>query len=215
MGEQTSETFRAVVGYDFSNQSDRALKRAIWMTGPLTDAEIHVVAALDKRHHHFKAPNVPETFEGTEEIRQRVLREVDIVLADFETKSARIFVHTRIDNAADAILEVAAEVHADMIFVGPHSKSGIKRMFVGSVSAKVTRDASCPVVVIREIKYDEESPGISPEPPCAACLKVRNESEGQTWWCEAHDHEPPYESPLTKAHHNPEGKHHMIWPYHR
>ena len=213
MSEQ--KPFRAVVGYDFSKQSNRALERAIWLAGALPRADVHIVAALDRRHHHFKAPNVPKTFEGAEEVRSRVHREAEAILEGHKPRGLELFVHTRIADAGDAIIEVAAEVHADLIFVGPHSQKGLKRMFVGSVSHKVVRDASCPVMVVRETKYDEESPGFAPEPPCPQCVKMRGETNGESWWCQHHDHDPPYESPLRSAHHDPEGSHHFVWPYHR
>lgn len=215
MTNNASQPFRAVVGYDFSKQSDRALEQALWIASALPHAQIHLVAAVDKKHHHYMAPNVPDTFEGTEEVRARVLKEAEEMLESFSPKKVQLFVHTRIEDAADAILEVAVEVHADMIFVGPHSKTGIQRMFVGSVSEKVVKNSSCPVMVVRETKYDEESPGMGPEPPCPRCVKVRQETHGETWWCDLHDHKPPYESPMRSSHHDPEGSHHFIWPYHR
>jgi nucleotide-binding universal stress UspA family protein len=37
---------------------------------------------------------------------------------------------------------------ADVIVVGSHGRTGVKRLFLGSVSERVVRHATCPVLVI-------------------------------------------------------------------
>ena len=208
--------FRVVVGYDFSSQAHMALERAVWLSGGFDVAEVHAVSAVDWRHHDPMAPEVASTFEGTEELRNRVLNDAETILSEFKPRSIKVFVHTRIGNAADAILEVAGEVRADMILVGTHSKRGVARLFLGSVSERVVREAHCPVIVIRETHYDPDAPGIGPEPPCRRCLEVRRESGGEIWWCDLHDHSPPYPSPLTASYrHDPETSQRFAWPYSR
>jgi nucleotide-binding universal stress UspA family protein len=59
-------------------------------------------------------------------------------------------VHEAIEegDAADAICLEAKKVGADAIVVGSHGRTGLKRMFFGSVSERVVRHAPCPVLVI-------------------------------------------------------------------
>lgn len=49
-----------------------------------------------------------------------------------------------------AILEMAAEWPADAIVVGSHSRKGLDRLLLGSVSYNVVRHAPCSVEVVRE-----------------------------------------------------------------
>lgn len=51
---------------------------------------------------------------------------------------------------ADTILQVAEDGKFDLIVMGTHGRTGLKRMILGSVAEKVTRRASCPVLTIRE-----------------------------------------------------------------
>jgi nucleotide-binding universal stress UspA family protein len=51
---------------------------------------------------------------------------------------------------ASEIVRYAEDVHADLIVIGTHGRSGIKRVFVGSVAEGVLRSASVPVVTVRE-----------------------------------------------------------------
>lgn len=52
--------------------------------------------------------------------------------------------------AAGEILAKAKEVGADVIVMGTHGRSGMKRLLVGSVAESVLRRATVPVVVVRD-----------------------------------------------------------------
>lgn len=50
----------------------------------------------------------------------------------------------------DEILRAAQHAKADVIVMGTHGRTGLRRLFVGSVAESVLRNASCPVVAVRE-----------------------------------------------------------------
>jgi len=47
-----------------------------------------------------------------------------------------------------AVLEVADDVHADLIVMGTHGRSGFEHVLLGSITEKVLRKATCPVMAI-------------------------------------------------------------------
>jgi nucleotide-binding universal stress UspA family protein len=47
------------------------------------------------------------------------------------------------------IVSAAEAEHADMIVVGSHGRGAVGRLFLGSVSEHVVRNAPCPVLVVR------------------------------------------------------------------
>ncbi len=53
------------------------------------------------------------------------------------------------DDAAQKILEVAARMHCDAIFMASHRKSKLTQLFVGSSTQKVLAHAKVPVMVFR------------------------------------------------------------------
>lgn len=59
-------------------------------------------------------------------------------------------VHGRIEsgNAAEHIVAAAADGF-DLVVMGTHGRTGIARLFMGSVAERVVRLASCPVLTIR------------------------------------------------------------------
>lgn len=111
--------------------------------------------------------------------------------------------HVAIGNPAQEILQMAARIEADVIFIGSHGRRGIERLLLGSVAERVVRSASCPVVVIRDKDYrDALAPGI--EPPCPDCLAAQRATAGKTPWCARHAEKHPvahvhYEQPETFA----------------
>jgi nucleotide-binding universal stress UspA family protein len=54
----------------------------------------------------------------------------------------------RTGEAHDVILQVAEEVHADLIVMGTHGRHGIRRLLLGSVAEAIVRTASCPVLTM-------------------------------------------------------------------
>ncbi len=60
-------------------------------------------------------------------------------------------VETRVieGNPGIALCELAKEVSAEAIVIGPHGHGGVRRALLGSVSDYVVRHAECPVVTVR------------------------------------------------------------------
>jgi nucleotide-binding universal stress UspA family protein len=49
----------------------------------------------------------------------------------------------------DAIVKLAAEQAVDMIIMGSHGRTGLRRLLMGSVTEKVIGNACCPVMVVK------------------------------------------------------------------
>jgi nucleotide-binding universal stress UspA family protein len=69
-------------------------------------------------------------------------------LAQLEIPDNSIQVERRFEEGTPAqqILNVAAEVDADLIVMGTHGRTGLSRWLLGSVAEQVMRKAPCPVV---------------------------------------------------------------------
>ena len=52
-------------------------------------------------------------------------------------------------SAAESIVRTAVEENADLIVVGSHGRTGVARLMVGSVAAKVVAQSTVPVLVAR------------------------------------------------------------------
>jgi nucleotide-binding universal stress UspA family protein len=57
--------------------------------------------------------------------------------------------HLLLGPAADAIVDVAAEINAGLIVIGSRGLAGFKRLLMGSVSEAAVHHTACPVLVVR------------------------------------------------------------------
>ena len=52
--------------------------------------------------------------------------------------------------AAEEIVLIASQEHADLIVIATHGSTGFERLMFGSVAEKVVRLAACPVLTVRK-----------------------------------------------------------------
>jgi nucleotide-binding universal stress UspA family protein len=96
----------------------------------------------------------------------------------------QIVLHSAYGDAASQIVELAARVRAEAVYVGTHGRTGITRLFLGSVAESVVRASPTSVIVSRISTPLDVPPSI--EPLCADCATARGASAGATLWCARH-----------------------------
>lgn len=56
-----------------------------------------------------------------------------------------------------AIIDLATKYYTDLIVMGSHGRSGLKKLLLGNVAQSVSHDSPCAVAVVRGIAPDDES----------------------------------------------------------
>lgn len=139
---------RIVVPYDFSTCSERALAWAADLRRTTGSEPIQMVHAIDSRTAGIGANEVGPILlvPNDDEIAalQRSMREAAIRYGS--DVSATVLVSPR--PVGDTILDAARTADAEVIVMGTHGRSGVRRMVLGSVAEHVLRYAHCPVVTI-------------------------------------------------------------------
>ncbi len=79
-------------------------------------------------------------------------------------------------NVADGIVQAAADAGCDLIFIGSHGRSGLSRLLLGSVTAKVLSLASTAVLVYR-VKEEKKNP--RPASPASGRCQARRRPPAQ------------------------------------
>jgi nucleotide-binding universal stress UspA family protein len=140
-----------VVGTDGSETAHEAVGAAIELAG-LSGATLELVSAYEpvsQGRLRREAREVPADMEWM--IHRRA--EVDATLHHAAERATAAGVtareHAREGDAADAILDVAEELGADLIVVGNKGMTGAKRFLLGSVPNKISHHAPCAVMIIR------------------------------------------------------------------
>lgn len=141
---------RIVVGVDDSTDAAVALRWALH-EAVLRSASLEVV-------HAWQPPMSALPFGGTlvvpvdeaeidQGARDHLDKLVNEALGELEVEAPEVTRTALPGAAAMTLVDVAAD--ADLLVVGSHGRTGLRRLLIGSVASAVVQHAACPVVVIR------------------------------------------------------------------
>ena len=135
---------------DFSSASTAAFKRAVTMAKK-DHSElvlVHVLAPpMPLAGEGYIPPNVYEDLEAS---AQRYAEKRLATLKD-KAKTAGVRASTVIREgvADEQIVRAARAKKADVIVLGTHGRTGLAKLFLGSVASRVVTAAPCPVLTVR------------------------------------------------------------------
>jgi len=179
-----------VVGEDYSQNSTDALKAASAFASTLADLALHIVHvtkagssfANGLNHSSSASPN-HQTPDDLQTDRAALKAVTLSTAASVAEHGAHVFGHLRFGNPAREIVQLASDLSADLIVVGTHGRTGLRKLLLGSVAQNILTNASCPVLVV---KPKDLPPWPEIEPPCPDCVTARQSSQGLEFWCERH-----------------------------
>lgn len=163
MTQQKSWTL--VVGMDFSECGERALRQALELAQG-RDAAIHIAHAVtrDELGAGSKIEQQEEALERLpRQLWKKVFETLDALRMGYE--DVPIWLHVRLGEPAEVVRQIAVDYDADLVVVGTHGRTGIRRMVLGSVAEKLVRDGHFPVLVAHENRIAELEKTTMPDPP--------------------------------------------------
>ena len=142
---------RVLVPVDFSDCSKKALQYALPFARQF-GADIVLVYVVQP---YLPVPEM--TSVDAELILNRMKDSGRNELAKLRTSIAdEVCVQTelRVGRPHIEIVKAADELDADLLLLSTHGHTGLKRVFLGSVTEHVTRYAHCPVLTVREREHE-------------------------------------------------------------
>jgi len=142
---------RIVVGTDGSDSAREAVRQASSLA-QLTGASLDVVSAYEpvpNSRSEAERSGAPGDIQHEFGPREDVNFALDTAAGIAKDFGVEVKPHPRDGDPADAILQVAEEVDADLIVVGNKGMTGARRFLLGSVPNKVSHHAPCSVIIIR------------------------------------------------------------------
>ena len=135
---------------DFSSASRAAFDRALAMSRD-SRAELVILHALTPIVPMMGEGYVPpQTYDAIDAAaRQGAQRKLDALVARARKARVRVRGFVVEGSAHERIVRAAKRLRADLIVMGTHGRSGLARLFVGSVASRVVSAASCPVMTVR------------------------------------------------------------------
>jgi nucleotide-binding universal stress UspA family protein len=141
---------KILVPTDGSELSVKAIRGAVDLAKRL-GAKIVGMTAIEPYSYSTMSEYRPESFEAfetrTETIAKERLRQVESI-----AKAAEVEVETSVSKSFspyEAIIEAAAEMGCDAIFMASHGRRGLNAILLGSETQKVLTHSSIPVTVYR------------------------------------------------------------------
>lgn len=143
---------RILVPVDFSECSRKALRYAIPFAQQFgASLTLLFVTQINYAVGEFGLIDSP-LMEG--QVREAAEKAMDKLLAEEIGDAVPATKQTRIGRPASEIAAAAKELEADLIIISTHGHTGLKHVFLGSVTENVARLAPCPVLVVREEEHE-------------------------------------------------------------
>lgn len=142
---------RIVVGTDGSETAGEAVRQAIDLA-KLSGAQLGIVSAyqpVSGRRVQGEQSEAPSDVQYEIGPREDVNLVLDAAAADAKAAGIEVTTHPVEADPADAILNVAEEIKADLIVVGNKGMTGARRYLLGSVPNNVSHHAPCSVIIVR------------------------------------------------------------------
>jgi nucleotide-binding universal stress UspA family protein len=167
MTKQSAANNRIVVGVDLAETGDHALREALRLARYLPNSELHVTYVI------WTEPKLNDATRISQ-MADELPKRMEDLRAHLKTASAAPWVaesltqdavlHVRLGSPAQALVQVAVDVEADMIVVGTHGRAGAEKLMLGSVAQELTRIAPVPVLVARPKDLSGRKKTERPEP---------------------------------------------------
>ncbi len=143
---------RILVPVDFSDCSRKALRYAIPFAQQFgASLTLLFVTQINYAVGEFGVIDSP-LMEG--QVRAAAELALDKLLAEEIGGLVPATKQTRIGRPASEIAAAAKDLDADLIIISTHGHTGLKHVFLGSVTENVARVAPCPVLVVREEEHE-------------------------------------------------------------
>lgn len=161
--------YRIVVGIDLSEYADIVAEHALDQAARHSAPELHFLTVRERR------------LPSSEELTQALWERVHPALEEFNRHGSdwRARLHVRRGQPAEQIAQLAAEIRADLIVIGQFGVHN-PRPTDKNLPNRILQAAVCPTLVVGMPAVADMSP------QCPMCVAVRDDSEGDRWFCAPH-----------------------------
>lgn len=145
---------RILIATDFTKTSEAAWTKAVALARE-NGAELfvaHVYEPPNAVQAEAVAPGVYEEWSAT--LKANVVSKLQLVAG--QAGKSGVLAHTlALAGIPDeAIADAAREHKIDLIVIGTHGRTGVARLFLGSVASRLIATAPCAVLTVRSLEND-------------------------------------------------------------
>jgi len=145
---------RILVPYDFSPVSEHALNFACQIAQK-TNGEIMLLNVIEHPSaDSFRTMGIQDVDPMEQLYIKKMYEKVSEKLAEIVTSAdhadGKISTKIQLGNPYKTIIDQIVEEEVALLVVGTEGSEGLNEFFVGSISEKIVRNASCPVITVRD-----------------------------------------------------------------
>jgi nucleotide-binding universal stress UspA family protein len=137
---------KILVPFDFSAAAERALVWAADLRRTTGGPPLHLVHAISSRPAGAGEVSLDMLLPNADEIQ--TLERSMVEEARHLDTPATAAVQIGASNVGDLVLDAAKAAGTELIVMGSHGRTGVRRLLLGSVAEHVLRHADCPVVTV-------------------------------------------------------------------
>jgi len=150
---------KILVPLDGSETGEAALPNVgelISKLSPEVKVEVTLLRVISRLTYYVASEEaavaVPYTEQEMAQSKQRARNYLEKIGEILRGKGITVKIEVVIGKPADEIIRVADEINADLIAMSTHGRSGLSRWAFGSITDRVLRGGSRPVLVVRAPK---------------------------------------------------------------
>jgi len=181
---KSAQPYKILIAVAFDPTAESALVEGMSLAAGHPGSELHVVHVASEPGTIDATRTLLPTADGPEEPAEKLRRRVE--LAWRAAGELQVVAHIRSGDPAQEILQAAIDIGADIVVVGSHRRTGLKKLVLGSVAEQVLHASHCPVLVVVAKDYAGTVTSPSVAPTCPECLAARKATANASFWCERH-----------------------------
>jgi nucleotide-binding universal stress UspA family protein len=142
---------RILMATDFSNYSKEALSYAVYLA-KLLKADLYLIHVFETpfySHTGVSASVQRGVQDWIQELKKEELKKLETLAEETQKQGVKVHAVFKDGKAFVEIIKAIEEVHADLIVIGTHGRTGLPHVVMGSVAERVVRQSPCPVFTTR------------------------------------------------------------------
>lgn len=150
----------------FDATGHHALQQAILIAKTHKRAPLHIAYVIDHGAASGTRGAISRQSREFEDAEAQLRDFVAARLASHELGAETLVkLHVRIGEVVPTVLQLALDYDVEMIIVGTHGRTGVRKLAFGSVAQKLVEEARCPLLIATPRDFSGMSATIIPDPP--------------------------------------------------
>lgn len=155
-------TYPILVCVQFDETGHNALRLAMRFAEAHHNAPLQIAHVV---HDTSTSGRAAVTARHTDELEAATKQLKEFVSARVGERALDATLHVRMGDVVETVFQLALDYDVELIVVGTHGRTGVRRMALGSVAQKLVEAARCPVLVATPRDFSGMEQTLKPDPP--------------------------------------------------